>query len=102
MNPNAPLFIPAAFRQVEDFSPEWWELVKTSKWFHDYWLNQHQEQEIFEVTDDDDDIANLLPDSFDLGIADEFFSLEAHLEDSLQESALFAAKKENIQSGKDL
>ncbi|GMP86605.1 hypothetical protein CsSME_00039321 [Camellia sinensis var. sinensis] len=42
LNPNAPLFIPAAVRQVEDFSPEWWELVTTASWFRDYWLSQQQ------------------------------------------------------------
>ncbi|KAK1404512.1 hypothetical protein POM88_004117 [Heracleum sosnowskyi] len=30
LNPNAQLFVPAAVRQVEDFSPEWWQLVTTS------------------------------------------------------------------------
>ncbi|PWA44868.1 protein EARLY RESPONSIVE TO DEHYDRATION 15 [Artemisia annua] len=42
LNPNAPLFVPAAVRQVEDFSPEWWQLITTSAWFHDYWLSQQQ------------------------------------------------------------
>eukprot|EP00268_Persea_americana_P043474 TRINITY_DN436_c0_g1_i1.p1 TRINITY_DN436_c0_g1~~TRINITY_DN436_c0_g1_i1.p1 ORF type:complete len:162 (-),score=35.03 TRINITY_DN436_c0_g1_i1:233-718(-) len=103
LNPNAPLFIPASFRQVEDFSPQWWELVKTSKWFHDYWLNQHQEQEIFEANDDEyDDIVNLLPESFDLGIADEFSS---YLEDSAQsaeQTAIFGAKKQRSFSGYEI
>ncbi|XP_077218129.1 protein EARLY RESPONSIVE TO DEHYDRATION 15-like isoform X2 [Tasmannia lanceolata] len=73
LNPDAPLFIPQAFRQVEDFSPEWWELVKTSTWFRDYWVHENQEQENFEGNEDvEDDIANLLPESFDLGIDEEF------------------------------
>eukprot|EP00262_Sarcandra_glabra_P009406 TRINITY_DN23778_c0_g1_i1.p1 TRINITY_DN23778_c0_g1~~TRINITY_DN23778_c0_g1_i1.p1 ORF type:complete len:163 (+),score=37.11 TRINITY_DN23778_c0_g1_i1:129-617(+) len=84
LNPDAPLFIPAAFRQVEDFSPEWWELVKTSTWFHDYWLQQHQEQEW--VDDNDDDIADLLPDSFDLGITEEYPDFMMHLEDEAPSS----------------
>ncbi|GJN10786.1 hypothetical protein PR202_ga28909 [Eleusine coracana subsp. coracana] len=42
LNPNAPLFIPAAYRQVEDYSPEWWELVQTTAWFRDHWVRQHQ------------------------------------------------------------
>jgi hypothetical protein len=42
LNPNAPLFIPAAYRKVEDFSPEWWELVQTTAWFRDHWFRQHQ------------------------------------------------------------
>ncbi|TVU37401.1 hypothetical protein EJB05_10713, partial [Eragrostis curvula] len=42
LNPNAPIFVPAAYRQVEDYSPEWWELVKTTAWFRDHWVSQHQ------------------------------------------------------------
>lgn len=46
LNPNAPIFIPtAAFSEVEDFSPEWWDLVKTSPLFRDFWLSQHQEDD---------------------------------------------------------
>uniref|UniRef100_A0A0E0LPD0 Ataxin-2 C-terminal domain-containing protein n=1 Tax=Oryza punctata TaxID=4537 RepID=A0A0E0LPD0_ORYPU len=73
LNPNAAPFIPAAFRRVEDFSPEWWELVKTTAWFRDHWFRQHQmyedaaEEEHHQVFDDDDDVAALLPDdSLDL------------------------------------
>lgn len=86
LNPNAPLFVPAAFQRVEDYSPEWWELVKTTSWFRDYWFHEHQQQEnIFDashqfvdydnddvvVADDDNDIANLLPESLDLGILED-------------------------------
>ena len=91
LNPNAPLFIPAAFQQVEDFSPEWWELVKTTSWFRDHWYRQHQEQETFDGDEEEDDIANLLPDSFDLGIAEEFSRFE--LEE--QEAFIEAAEVEN-------
>ncbi|MCD7459280.1 hypothetical protein HAX54_040539 [Datura stramonium] len=28
LNPNAPLFIPSYVQQVEDFSPEWWNLFE--------------------------------------------------------------------------
>ncbi|KAF0907382.1 hypothetical protein E2562_015874 [Oryza meyeriana var. granulata] len=68
LNPNAPLFIPAAFRQVEDFSPEWWELVKTTAWFRDHWFRQHQMyEEAEEQGGYDVDVAALLPDdSLDL------------------------------------
>eukprot|EP00252_Welwitschia_mirabilis_P014807 TRINITY_DN3281_c0_g1_i1.p1 TRINITY_DN3281_c0_g1~~TRINITY_DN3281_c0_g1_i1.p1 ORF type:complete len:154 (+),score=15.87 TRINITY_DN3281_c0_g1_i1:241-702(+) len=40
LNPNAPLFIPLAYRQVDDFSAEWWNLVQSSPWFRDYWLRE--------------------------------------------------------------
>ncbi|KAF6174089.1 hypothetical protein GIB67_020271 [Kingdonia uniflora] len=40
LNPNAPLFIPRAYQTVEDYSDEWWELVRSSSWFSDYWF-QH-------------------------------------------------------------
>ncbi|WVZ66953.1 hypothetical protein U9M48_016104 [Paspalum notatum var. saurae] len=81
LNPNAPLFIPAAYRQVEDFSPEWWELVKTTAWFRDHWFRQHHQ--LFHddaayaaLPDDllDDDVAALLPDdSVDLLDTDDLF-----------------------------
>ncbi|KAE8697764.1 nitric oxide-associated protein 1-like [Hibiscus syriacus] len=70
-----PLFIPAVYQEVEDFSPEWWQLVTTSTWFRDYWMNQHQDEYGFYniAKDDGADIADLLPDTFDL-IADEDLS----------------------------
>ena len=43
LNPEAPLFIPAALQQVEDFSPQWWDLVKSTAWFRDHWYHQHQQ-----------------------------------------------------------
>nr|DAD29512.1 TPA_asm: hypothetical protein HUJ06_030980 [Nelumbo nucifera] len=98
LNPNAPLFIPAAYQQVEDFSPEWWELVKTSTWFMDYWLAQHQEEESFiGNANEDDDVVNLLPDAFDLD-ADE--DMDAQLEEFILSSeengsALSASKPQN-------
>ncbi|RWV93043.1 hypothetical protein GW17_00044531 [Ensete ventricosum] len=80
LNPNAPLFIPMAFQQVEDFSPEWWELVKTTTWFREHWFHQHQDQETFDADDDEVDVTNLLPDSFDLGSVDELSNPEAELD----------------------
>ena len=76
LNPDAPMFIPAAFRRVEDYSPEWWELVKTTAWFRDHWFHQHQLYE--DLADQDnsavDDLAALLPDdSVDLLDADDLF-----------------------------
>jgi hypothetical protein len=41
LNPNAPLFIPAALLQVEDFSPQWWDLITTTAWFRDHWSREH-------------------------------------------------------------
>ncbi|KAJ8900404.1 hypothetical protein K2173_025044 [Erythroxylum novogranatense] len=67
LNPYAPLFVPAVYRQVEDFSPEWWELVKTSTWFRDFWLSQHPEGSF------EDDVMDSLPDSFDLEVDDAQF-----------------------------
>ncbi|KDO44847.1 hypothetical protein CISIN_1g032323mg [Citrus sinensis] len=40
LNPNAPMFIPFAYRMVEDFSDEWWALIQSSPWFRDYWLQE--------------------------------------------------------------
>ncbi|KAF8670388.1 hypothetical protein HU200_050691 [Digitaria exilis] len=86
LNPNAPLFIPAAYRQVEDYSPEWWELVKTTAWFRDHWFRQHQlheaayEASLAALPDDADvDLAALLPDdSVDLLDTDDLFYTPDH------------------------
>ncbi|KAB1214113.1 Protein EARLY RESPONSIVE TO DEHYDRATION 15 [Morella rubra] len=40
LNPNAPSFVPLAYRMVEDFSDQWWALVKSSPWFRDYWVQE--------------------------------------------------------------
>ncbi|XP_068643015.1 protein EARLY RESPONSIVE TO DEHYDRATION 15-like [Aristolochia californica] len=53
LNPNAPLFVPWAYRTVEDFSDEWWQLVQSSAWFRDYWL-----QECFQEPQNDLDSFN--------------------------------------------
>lgn len=86
LNPNAPLFIPAAFRQVEDFSPKWWELVKTSTWFRDYWLSQNSEDDFEGNADADDYIANMLRGTFDLDIVEEFPTLEAQFDEMVLSS----------------
>ncbi|PIN21039.1 hypothetical protein CDL12_06280 [Handroanthus impetiginosus] len=90
LNPNAPLFIPAAVRQVEDFSPEWWNLVTTSTWFRDYWLSQHQGEDIFGAEDygfDDNNVdVGLLPDSIDLDVDEDILNMEAQFEEFLQSS----------------
>ncbi|XP_050227437.1 protein EARLY RESPONSIVE TO DEHYDRATION 15 [Mercurialis annua] len=87
LNPNAPLFIPAAYRQVEDFSPEWWQLVTTSTWYRDYWLSQHQDENGVYNNDEDDngnDVAGLLPDTFDLDAGDYFSSLDFQFQDFVE------------------
>ncbi|XP_065853360.1 protein EARLY RESPONSIVE TO DEHYDRATION 15-like [Euphorbia lathyris] len=86
LNPDAPLFIPAAYRQVEDFSPEWWQLVTTSTWYRDYWLSQHQDAEGFydnaedNISFDGHDVADLLPDTFDLDAGEYFSSLDVQFD----------------------
>ncbi|XP_061350103.1 protein EARLY RESPONSIVE TO DEHYDRATION 15-like, partial [Gastrolobium bilobum] len=81
LNPNAPLFIPAALRRVEDFSPQWWELVKSLTWFRHYWLSQHKEEDSGESCNDstNDDKENMLSETFDLGFED-FSFLENEFE----------------------
>ncbi|KAF8094382.1 hypothetical protein N665_0364s0012 [Sinapis alba] len=71
LNPDAPLFVPAAVRQVEDFSPEWWQLVTTSTWYHDYWISQNQGADGF--YDGEVDVADLLPESFDFDDMEDLF-----------------------------
>ncbi|XP_006282743.2 polyadenylate-binding protein-interacting protein 2 [Capsella rubella] len=53
LNPNAPVFDPVGFREVEDFSPKWWDLVTTSKWFRDFWLSSNSEYDFEDDGDDD-------------------------------------------------
>ncbi|XP_010525500.1 PREDICTED: protein EARLY RESPONSIVE TO DEHYDRATION 15-like [Tarenaya hassleriana] len=79
LNPDAPLFIPAALQQVEDFSPEWWQLVTTSPWYHDYWISQHQGEDGFYDNGDNGniDVVDLLPESFEFDAIDEFFDPDA-------------------------
>ena len=89
LNPNAPLFIPAALRQVEDFSPEWWNLVTTSTWFREYWLSEHDDEDFFGSDGDafvQDEVVDLLPDTFDLSADDEFSGLEGQFEEFTQYS----------------
>ncbi|GAB2210114.1 hypothetical protein Drorol1_Dr00015369 [Drosera rotundifolia] len=85
LNPNAPVYIPAALRQVEDFSPEWWNLISTSVWFRDYWLSQRQEVDPFNVDALENfvggDIADLLPDDIDLGVDEEVLNMESQYEE---------------------
>lgn len=90
MNPNAPLFIPAAVRQVEDFSPEWWELINTAAWFRDYWLSQHQGENGFYDNYEDEfvnnDVVDLLPDSIDLGVDEDLLNMEEQFEEFIRSS----------------
>jgi len=39
LNPNAPLFVPAAYLATEDYSPEWWSLIQTPA-FKEFWLKE--------------------------------------------------------------
>ncbi|KAL2896207.1 Protein EARLY RESPONSIVE TO DEHYDRATION 15 [Bienertia sinuspersici] len=70
LNPDAPIFIPMkSYQTVEDFSDQWWELVHSSPFFRDYWL-----QDCFEDVDEADDFPDddfFLPD-FD-AFSDIFF-----------------------------
>ncbi|XVF84093.1 hypothetical protein PTKIN_Ptkin16aG0547100 [Pterospermum kingtungense] len=98
LNPDAPMFVPAAFRQVEDFSPDWWELVKTSAWFRDYWLSEYQE-ESFAADEDDGDIAYWLPDSFDIGIDEEFLDLDAQMQEMVESESTQKAEEGKHRNG---
>eukprot|EP00257_Ricinus_communis_P017310 XP_015575721.1 uncharacterized protein LOC8259496 [Ricinus communis] len=64
LNPNAPLFVPLAYRTVEDFSDQWWSLVHSSPWFRDYWLQERfQDPQSDALMNDPYDLA--LPDDLD-------------------------------------
>ena len=84
LNPNAPLYIPAAVRKVEDFTPEWYDLISTSTWYHDYWLSQHQEANMFDNNKadnlDNSDIVDMLPDDIDFaGIEEDMAYMDSQL-----------------------
>ncbi|EPS68992.1 hypothetical protein M569_05777 [Genlisea aurea] len=87
LNPNAPLFIPATVRQVEDFSPEWWHLVTTSTWFREYWISQQKEEDIYAGNDPENYLPSL-PDMIDLGVDDDILNMEIQFEEFLQSSEM--------------
>ncbi|XP_057784815.1 protein EARLY RESPONSIVE TO DEHYDRATION 15-like [Salvia miltiorrhiza] len=87
LNPDAPLFVPAAMREVEDFSPEWWDLVTTSTWFKDYWLSQHPGEDIFGAvggSSDANNVVGMLPDSIDFDVDADILNMEAEFREALQ------------------
>ncbi|PSR93237.1 Polyadenylate-binding protein-interacting protein [Actinidia chinensis var. chinensis] len=67
LNPNAPVFVPLAYRAVEDFSDQWWALVRSSPWFRDYWLQErfHDPQISPSFSDIDDPVLPDLDSLFD-------------------------------------
>ncbi|KAA3454183.1 protein EARLY RESPONSIVE TO DEHYDRATION 15 [Gossypium australe] len=90
LNPNAPLFVPAVYRQVEDFSPEWWKLVTTTTWYRDYWISQNQDEDgFYDNTEDDvfdvNDIVDLLADPFDF-VSDEDLQFEEFIQSNEMET----------------
>ncbi|EHA8586977.1 putative protein EARLY RESPONSIVE TO DEHYDRATION 15 [Cocos nucifera] len=82
---------------------------QSNTWFRDHWLQQqHQEQETFDG-DDDEDVVNLLPDSFDLGLVDELSILEAEFEAAAYHQTVGAEelvsgfqKKEKLKPGLEI
>ncbi|EOY17650.1 hypothetical protein QUC31_006808 [Theobroma cacao] len=71
LNPNAPLFVPLAYRTVEDFSDQWWALVQSSPCFRDYWLRER----FHDPQNDDDSL--FFPDDLD-AIFDEYDDFSAY------------------------
>lgn len=53
LNPNAPIFVPLAYRAVEDFSDQWYDLVHSSPSFRDYWLHECFQDPQEEIPSDD-------------------------------------------------
>jgi hypothetical protein len=74
LNPNAPLFVPAAYLAAEDFSPEWWRLIQTSSDFEEYWMKEH-----LATYDEDDFMAEELDGLAGLEDDDEFLDFEEHV-----------------------
>ncbi|XP_057477079.1 protein EARLY RESPONSIVE TO DEHYDRATION 15-like [Actinidia eriantha] len=67
LNPNAPVFVPSTYRAVEDFSDQWWALIRSSPWFRDYWLQErfHDPQISPSFSDIDDPVLPDLDSLFD-------------------------------------
>lgn len=85
LNPDAPLFIPAALLQVEDFSPQWWDLITTTAWFRDHWSREHAHlDEMAEQLD----AASLLPDDEDLFYDDQLEQAPAAVDPAPAAAAL--------------
>lgn len=63
------MFVPSAYRTVEDFSTEWWALVQSSPWFRDYWLQENfqdpQNDPFFPDIDDSTFASDNIDDLFD-------------------------------------
>eukprot|EP00252_Welwitschia_mirabilis_P008642 TRINITY_DN2063_c0_g1_i1.p1 TRINITY_DN2063_c0_g1~~TRINITY_DN2063_c0_g1_i1.p1 ORF type:complete len:160 (+),score=14.67 TRINITY_DN2063_c0_g1_i1:184-663(+) len=76
LNPDAPLFIPSAFKDVEDFSQEWWNLIQSSACFREYWLRERHEDSDGTISQVSDPLSNL-PESLD-----EFLEVEMQLQKS--------------------
>ncbi|KAJ0970292.1 hypothetical protein J5N97_023169 [Dioscorea zingiberensis] len=63
LNPNAAPFVPSAYRSVEDYSDEWWALVRSTPWFRDYWLrecflDEHAGDSDFDLLEFDDPLSD--------------------------------------------
>lgn len=90
LNPNAPLFVPAAFLQAEDFSPEWWRLVHTCPAFREYWLRDR-----YDCCSDEEELT--AEDIDELDSVDDLMDLHADLvEMELAEEALRLATEEDL------
>ena len=90
LNPNAPLFVPAAFLEAEDFSPEWWRLVHTCPAFREYWLRDR-----YDCGNDGEDVA--LDDVDELDAVDDLLDLQADLAEMDQaEETIRSALEEGI------
>ncbi|GAB4832013.1 hypothetical protein Ancab_006030 [Ancistrocladus abbreviatus] len=86
LNPYAPIFVPMAYRAVEDFSDEWWDLVHSSPSFRDYWLREcFQDPQTDSLSPDFDDI--VLPD-FD-ALFDSYFKKRSYNSNSMFNFAIF-------------
>ncbi|KAI8029658.1 Protein EARLY RESPONSIVE TO DEHYDRATION 15 [Camellia lanceoleosa] len=76
LNPEAPIFVPSAYRAVEDFSDEWWFLVHSSPWFRDYWLRERFH---------DPQIDPSFPENYDPGLPDLDFIFDSKIINNKEE-----------------
>ncbi|KAK1325007.1 Polyadenylate-binding protein-interacting protein 2 [Acorus calamus] len=59
------MYVPWAYQMVVDFSDAWWDLVRSSPWFCDYWLSDCFHNPIAGSDDDDGRGSFLFDDDLD-------------------------------------
>eukprot|EP00271_Cylindrocystis_brebissonii_P014291 TRINITY_DN35603_c0_g1_i1.p2 TRINITY_DN35603_c0_g1~~TRINITY_DN35603_c0_g1_i1.p2 ORF type:complete len:122 (-),score=25.67 TRINITY_DN35603_c0_g1_i1:1524-1889(-) len=79
LNPAAQDFVPAHFLETEDFSPEWWSLVKVDSAFREYWLRERF------VADEAEEDELSIEDLDELSVIEEYLDWEEGLDSEMED-----------------